>query len=444
MELLIGGHLELMTDSTIAIRPTHTRHIVLALIVGAYMITYMDRVNIASAVPVIQKDLGFSMITIGWIFASFRWGYALFQIPGGWLGDRIGGRRALSLVVVWWSVFTSLTAFSWNALSMGLCRFFFGMGEAGAFPIATRSLSRWMLPTERGFAQGITHAFSRVGAALTPALVVMMMMRFGWRAPFFVFGFIGLIWSAVWYWYYRDTPAEHSRINAPERRLIEDAIGISVPRTPSVPWLRILSSPSLWTLSLMYFCYGYSIDVYLDWFPKYLNEHRGFNLVQMGFYASLPLLAGAAGDVLGGAVSDRCAKRFGNLKLARRAVALTGFLLAAVFIVPATFTTNSTASVVYSCGSVFGLEVTVGVAWAIPLDIGGDYAGSIASVMNTFGNLGSAISPVLLAYLVGMYGWNTPFLVCAGLCLAGALLSLGVNADKQITWDCAAPVEIGA
>jgi MFS transporter, ACS family, glucarate transporter len=424
-----------MTDTPTAVRPTHTRHIVLALIVGAYMITYMDRVNIASAVPVIQKDLGFSMITIGWIFASFRWGYAFFQIPGGWFGDRIGGRRALALVVVWWSIFTSLTAFSWNALSMALCRFFFGMGEAGAFPIATRSLSRWMLPTERGFAQGLTHAASRVGAALTPALVVVMMLRYGWRAPFFFFGLIGLVWSAVWYWYYRDTPAEHPRISPAERRLIEEAVGVSTARTHSVPWRRILRSPSLWNLSLMYFCYGYSIDVYLDWFPKYLNEHRGFNLTQMGFYASLPLLAGAAGDVLGGTVSDGCAKRFGNLKLARRAVALAGFLLAAVFILPATFTTHSTASVLYSCVAVFGLEVTVGVSWAIPLDIGGDYAGSVASVMNTFGNLGSAVSPVLLAYLVGMYGWNMPFLVCTFLCVGGALLSLGINADKKITWD---------
>jgi MFS family permease len=375
------------------------------------------------------------MITIGWIFASFRWGYAFFQIPGGWFGDRIGGRRALSLVVVWWSIFTSLTAFSWNALSMGLCRFFFGMGEAGAFPIATRSLSRWMLPTERGFAQGLTHAASRVGAALTPALVVVMMLRYGWRAPFFFFGLIGLVWSAVWYWYYRDTPAEHPRISPAERRLIEEAVGVSTARTHSVPWRRILRSPSLWTLSLMYFCYGYSIDVYLDWFPKYLNEHRGFNLTQMGFYASLPLLAGAAGDLLGGTVSDRCAKRFGNLKLARRAVALAGFLLAAVFILPATFTTHSAASVLYSCVAVFGLEVTVGVSWAIPLDIGGDYAGSVASVMNTFGNLGSAVSPLLLAYLVGMYGWNMPFLVCTFLCVGGALLSLGINADKEIAWD---------
>jgi len=149
----------------------------------------------------------------------------------------------------------------------------------------------------------------------------------------------------------------------------------------------------------------------------------------------LPLLAGAAGDLLGGTVSDRCAKRFGNLKLARRAVAAAGFVLAAVFIVPATFTTDSTASVWYSCVAVFGLEVTVGVSWAIPLDIGGDYAGSVASVMNTFGNLGSAVSPVLLAYLVGMYGWNMPFLVCTFLCIAGALLSWGINADKKIVWD---------
>jgi sugar phosphate permease len=430
-----------MAETPIVVRPTHTRHVVLALIVAAYMITYMDRVNIASAVPVIQKDMGFSMITIGWIFASFRWGYAFFQIPGGWLGDRIGGRRALALVVVWWSVFTSLTAFAWNAPSMGVFRFLFGVGEAGAFPIATRSLSRWMLPTERGFAQGITHAASRLGAALTPALVVMMMIRFGWRMPFFVFGLIGLGWSALWYWYYRDTPAQHSRINLAERRLIEDSIGIRGAGVHSVPWRRILRSPSLWTLSLMYFCYGYSIDIYLDWFPKYLNEHRGFNLTQMGIYASLPLFAGAAGDLLGGTVSDRYAKRFGNLKVARRAVALVGFLLAAVFILPATFTQNSTASVLYSCVAVFGLEVTVGVAWAIPLDIGGDYAGSVASVMNTFGNLGSAVSPVLLAYLVGLYGWNMPFLVSSVLCLGGAMLSLGINADRKIALDQAAPLK---
>src|ERR1700680_332271 len=159
-----------MTEPETAPPPTHSRHVVLALVVGAYMITYMDRVNLASAVPVIQRDMGFSMITIGWIFASFRWGYALFQIPGGWLGDRIGGRRALSLVVVWWSIFTSLTAFAWNAAAMGVFRFFFGMGEAGAFPIATRSLSGWMLAKARGFAPGGAPQASGGGGGLNSGI----------------------------------------------------------------------------------------------------------------------------------------------------------------------------------------------------------------------------------------------------------------------------------
>lgn len=427
-----------MTETTLTsrdvktVRPTHTRHVVLGLVVAAYMITYMDRVNLASAVPVIQREFGFSMVAIGWIFAAFRWGYAFFQIPGGWMGDRIGGRKALALVVVWWSAFTSLTALAWNALSMGVCRFFFGMGEAGAFPIATRSLSGWMRPTERGFAQGVTHAASRMGAALTPPLVVFLIVHFSWHAPFFVFGLIGLCWSAAWYWYYRDTPAEHRHIDKAELLLIESSLGARPAHAGTVPWARILRSRCLWMLSWMYFCYGYSIDIYLDWFPKYLNDHRGLSLRQMGFYASLPLLAGAAGDLLGGSLSDCCARWFGSLKLARRYVALAGFVLASIFIIPATFTSGSTASVLYSCIAVFGLEVTVGVSWAIPLDIGGAYAGSIASVMNTFGNLGSAVSPVLLAYLVGIYGWNVPFLVCSALCAVGALLCFAIDAESKI------------
>src|SRR5947209_10248924 len=200
-------------------RPTHVRYVVLGLTVAAYMITYMDRVVISSAVPSIQKEFGFDMVAMGWILASFRWGYALFQIPGGWLGDRIGPRRALTLIVTWWSIFTSATALAWNGASMATVRFLFGMGEAGAFPIATRSLSRWMLPAERGFAQGITHAGSRLAAALTPVLVVAIIAARGWRAPFFLFGTLGIAWSALWYWYYRDTPAEHPSVNAAEREL---------------------------------------------------------------------------------------------------------------------------------------------------------------------------------------------------------------------------------
>src|SRR6202165_4270531 len=186
-------------------RPSRIRHGLLALTVAAYMITYMDRVVISSTIPLIQKEFGFSMATIGWILSSFRWGYALFQLPGGWLGDWLGPRRALTMIVGWWSLFTSATTLAWSAGSMAAFRFLFGLGEAGAFPIATRSLSRWMLPAERGFAQGITHAGSRLGAALTPPIVVAIIAAYGWRAPFLVFGTLGVVWSAAWFFYYRDT-----------------------------------------------------------------------------------------------------------------------------------------------------------------------------------------------------------------------------------------------
>src|SRR6202522_3665108 len=371
-------------------RPTRGRYIVLGLTVAAYMITYIDRVVISSAVPSIQKEFGFSIVTMGWILSSFQWAYAIFQIPGGWLGDRIGPRRAVTLIVTWWSLFTCATVLAWSAGSMALIRFLFGMGEAGAFPIATRSLSRWMLPTERGFAQGATHAGSRLGGAITPALVVLIIARWGWRAAFLCCGALGLIWATVWYWYYRDTPDEHRSVNSGERELIRSSLELSrgTQHAQIVPWKRILLSPQMWILCAIYFCYAYNLAVYLVWFPKYLNDHRGFNLRQMGFYASVPLLAGTVGDVFGVLFSDLLAKWSGNLKSARRIVGAGGFLLSALCIVPACLTNNSLVSVWLSCVAMFGMESTVGVSWAITLDIGADSAGAVSSVMNTSGNLG--------------------------------------------------------
>jgi MFS family permease len=177
-------------------RPTHVRYVVLGLTVVAYMLTYMDRQILATARPAIMEELGISLVTMGWVTFAFRMAYSLFQIPGGWLGDTIGARRALAIVVSWWSAFTALTAIAWNAASMIVIQVFFGLGEAGAFPIATRSLSRWMRPTERGFAQGITHAGSRLGGAITPPIVALAIMPlFGWRAAFYSFGVLGAEWA---------------------------------------------------------------------------------------------------------------------------------------------------------------------------------------------------------------------------------------------------------
>lgn len=412
--------------------PTRVRHAVLWLTVAAYMITYMDRVVISSAVPMIQAEFGFSVVTVGWILASFRWGYALFQIPGGWLGDRIGPRRALTLIVCWWSFFTCATAFCWNAISMAATRFLFGVGEAGAFPIATRSLSRWMLPSERGYAQGVTHAGSRLGAALTPPLVVALMAMYGWRSPFLLFGALGIGWAAIWYFWYRDTPGEHKSVNESELALIHSATGQRSRTTKSVPWAAILHCRTVWYLSAMYFCYGYCLSVYLDWFPTYLKVSRGFNLKEMGLYASLPLFAGTVGDLLGGWVSDVWLKRTGNMTRARRGIGFAGFVLAAAAIIPAALTDDPLTSVWFSCLAFFGLELTVGVSWAVPLDIGADYAGSVSAVMNTCGNIGGAISPTILGYLVHHIGWREPFLVAAGMCVLGAVLYLKIDASRRV------------
>jgi len=422
-----------MKPALAPVRPTRVRHVVLALTVAAYMITYMDRVAIASAAPAIQKEFAFSMVTMGWILSSFRWGYALFQIPGGWLGDWIGPRRALALIVGWWSIFTSATALAWNAASMLVFRFLFGVGESGAFPIATRSLSRWMLPSERGFAQGLTHAGSRLGATITPPIVVYLIAAHGWRAPFFTFGVVGALWSIVWFFYYRNTPEEHRSANLAECELIHSSTLAPRPKLgAAIPWRRIFSSSTLWYISLMYFCYGYCLSVYLDWFPTYLKDFRGYSLKQMGFYASLPLLAGTVGDIAGGWISDMLLRLTGDIKRSRKLVAVIGFLIAAGGILPATLTSRPEVCVAFSCAAVFGLELTVGVAWALPLDIGGDYAGSVSSVMNMCGNIGGAISPTLLAYLVRGYGWNVPFLAASALCAIAAALYAKIDAGKRI------------
>lgn len=415
-------------------RPTRVRHAVLWLTVAAYMITYMDRVVISTAAPSIQKEFGFSAITMGWIFSTFQITYALFQLPGGWLGDRFGPRRALTWIVVWWSSFTALTALTWSAGSMLVCRALFGAGEAGAFPIATRSLSRWMLPQERGFAQGVTHAGARLGGAITPVFVVLLIVDFGWRAPFFVFALVGLAWAALWFTFYRDQPAEHARVNAAELALITDALGAAPPpsRTAKIPWKQLLRNRQIWTLSAMYFCYAYSIGIFLTWFPTYLKDAHGFNLTKMGLYASLPLMAGVAGDIAGGWISDRLAHGSGNLKLSRRLVAMAGFLLATVAIPLAVLSTAPMVSVGWFCLAVFGLELTVGVSWAVTLDIGDNYAGSVSAVMNTCGNIGGAIASFATGYIVTYAGWNPAFFVLAALSLVAAVLFLGIDASRPL------------
>jgi MFS family permease len=398
----------------------------------------MDRQVLAVARPVISKELGISLIMMGNITFAFRMAYALFQIPGGWLGDRFGARKALTWVVTWWSVFTALTATAWNGVSMLVIQVFFGLGEAGAFPIATRSLSRWLRPTDRGFAQGVTHAGSRLGSALTPLVLAGFTVfglkwtgvipRFGWRAAFYAYGVLGVVWSIAWYVYYRNSPEEHAGVNEAEREFI----GAARKRSSDVPWSKILAHGNLWILAVMYFCYNFNLNVYQDWFPTYLHDSRGMTLTKMGLYASMPLLAGTLGDVLGGWFSDRVLARTNKVNLARRWVAIAGFVVSAAATIPAIFAVDPRVSVAWYCVAFFGLEWTVGISWAVPLDIGGDFAGSVSAVMNMLGNLGGALSAMVVTHMVSWYDWHAPFLLTSALCIIAGLLYLKIDATKRI------------
>ena len=420
-------------------RPTRVRHIILALTIAAYFITYLDRVLLSNALPVIQKEFGFSLVTLGLIQSCYQWSYALFQIPGGWFGDRAGPRIAMTSVVVWWSIFTIITGFSGSVTMLMICLALIGFGEAGAFPIANRALSRWMLPGERGIAQGATHAGSRLAGALTPVLVAALIAAYSWHAPFFLFGLVGIVWAAVWFWYYRDIPSEHPSVNAGERDKIVAALGNPKGRPP-IPWKLILSSRQMWTVAAMYFCYGYALNVFITYYPKYLDAARGYSLKEMGFFASLPLAAGVVGDICGGLFSDMIIHRTGRIKFARQSVAIVGFLIAATCCPLAVLQPDRYLSALLFGVTVFGLELVVGNAWAVTLDIGGSFAGSCSAVMNFVGNLGGAIMATVTVFIVTAWGWNYAFYAVSVMALIGAALFTQIDAGRKLAPEGTSPV----
>ena len=336
-----------MSDTPAAAGPSKGRWYILLLISVMYLITYLDRVNISTAAPEIIKEFGFDKVTMGVIFSAFLWSYALFQVPGGWLSDKFGARRVLAGVVTFWSLMTAATGLVAGATSFKIVRFLFGVGEAGAFPGATRAMQLWYPRSERGFVQGITHSASRAGAALAPPIVLAIMLNFGWRAAFFICGGIGLLWSIWWALSYRNLPEDHGMVNRTELEHIRgvDASGAINPpqinKQMQVPWGRLLSSGNMWAVMCAYFTYVYCLWIFLSWLTTYLIEVRHFTLLKGGLLASLPLWAGVIGDTAGGLATDYLLRRTGSAKIARRTVAITGLLGCAVFIMPAALTEDA-------------------------------------------------------------------------------------------------------
>ena len=400
------------------------------------IITYIDRVCIAVAGPRMQDDLNISPQQWGWVIASFALAYAVFEIPTGSMGDRLGPRRVLTRIVVWWSFFTTLTGLAWSYLVLLPIRFLFGAGEAGAYPNSSASIAKWFPTTERARAVGLVWMASRVGGALTPFLVIPIQAAYGWRASFFLFGVLGVIWAAVWYKWYRDTPAEMPAVTKEELEEIGPPLSKS---HHGLPWRIVLRKGNLWAIMFMYMTYCYGSFFFLSWLHTYLVRGRGFT-EQALLLSTLPFILGALANLVGGFTSDFMVKKVG-LRWGRRLVAMIGLSSAAGFTVLTILTDHQLLALLFLGLSYAGSDFMLPTAWAVCLDVGKRYAGAVTGAMNMAGQVGSFISSALFGYLVVMAaGWgysareqyDFPLIPMTVMLTISALLWLKIDPTEQL------------
>jgi sugar phosphate permease len=413
-------------EGRIVPKPTRTRWWMLVLFSLMYLICYLDRGIISVAQPEMRAAFGLSLGQMGLVLAAFTWAYAIGQVPVGWLGDRFGPKKVLTVLLAWTSSAAMMTGAALGLGSLFTARFLLGIGEAGAFPVASRGMQLWFAPAERGRIQGVTHFFSRFAVAITPLTAGGLMLAYGWRTMFYVFGAVGFLWVIAFFRLYRERPEDHPHVNRAELAEIRgrdtDDVGASSLTAPSTPWRQILSSPNMWAIALGYCCFFFGTNFYLTWYPTYLREHRGLSVVALGFWGSIPLVAGMLGDIVGGSLSDMILKRSGRAKVARRAVAAPGFLLAGAFVVPAAMVADATTSILCLATSFFFLEWVIGPAWAVPMDVGGRFSGTVTGIMNMAGALAASLTAIVYGSLFGRGYWVAPFLVSAAVMAAGALI----------------------
>ena len=398
------------------------------------VIQYLDRVCLSQAAPAIQHNLALSAVELAWAFSAFNWAYALFEVPGGWLGDRIGPRRVLTRVVLWWSFFTAATGWVWNATSLVVTRALFGAGEAGCFPNLTRVFTVWLPERERERAQGLLWFSARWSGAFTPLLVAYVLDLMSWRRAFELFAIPGLIWAIAFFMWYRDDPRTHPSVSAEELAELPppERTAIGAP----VPWSKIVTNASVWLLCLQYAALSYGWYFYVTWLPTYLRDARGTSVKFGALLASLPLLGGGLGCLVGAQIIPRLSKRT-NIRFARRVVAVVGFVGAASSIFAFIRVADPARAMLLLGLAGFFNDFVMPAAWAGCMDIGGRAAGTVSGMMNMIGNIGGGLSPLAIGYILTWRpgDWTLTFYISSAIYLLGGVCWLFIDAHTPIEHD---------
>jgi MFS family permease len=395
---------------------------VLGLICIMYAITYIDRVNVSTAAPIFQKELHFNSLQAGLVFSAFAYPYLLLQIVGGWVSDRFGARLTLTVSAIIWALATLLTGLAGGLASMLCARVLLGFGEGATFPAATRAMSDWTPASKRGFSQGITHSAARLGNALTPPLVVWLMALVTWRGSFIILGAISLAWVAIWVWYFRDDPGEHAGITSAELEVLPSYPLRKVNENEPTPWF--LLAWRMLPVTAVYFCYGWTLWLYLAWIPSFFVHNYRLDLKKSALFSAGVFLAGVLGDSLGGIVSDWIFRKTADLNKARRNLVVVGFLCSLACMIPILFSHNLMWASIYLSLGFFFAELTIGPMWAIPMDIAPRFSGSASGFMNSGSALAAILSPIVFGYVIDKTNnWELPFLGSIVLLFLGSIVA---------------------
>jgi len=389
----------------------------------ANTINYIDRANLAVAAPTIQRELGIDAAMIGLILSGFFWTYSVMQMPFGWFADRVGARISLSLAVIWWSVFTALTAAARSATTLLGCRLLLGVGEAGAYPSCAKVAANWFPRSERGLASSIFDSGSRIGSALSLPLVTWLIAGFGWRTSFIVTGLLGIVWAAAWIAIYRD-PEQHRAVTQEQlRRLQAERSGPQQAGGTAISWASLFRYRTIWGMMVGFFCLNFVIYFFITWFPTYLVQSRGFSLAQLGTLGALPALVAIPGGWLGGFTSDALYRRGWSLTAARKTCLVGGMLLSSAITLSA-FAPNIYAALLCFAVSYASLAFTAASIWSLPADVApsSGHVASIGGIQNFASNLAGIVTTtftgVMLTITQGSF--VVPLVVAGGFCLLGA------------------------